>query len=1210
MPRFELRVLGSPHILDATGAAVDLPLGKPLAALCYIALETTTVERGDLARILWPTSPEPRARASIRQALWLIRKHTDPGIVVEEGGGLSVDPEVLSTDLTAFEADLSAERLSAAFERWKGGPLEGFAVPDAPDWLHWADELRGRWETHLGRALDAAAESSSGAERVLWLERSTEVRPYRPDAWARLVDARVDLRDLEAADAALARLRAVADHDDQALVRKAEERVRLLRRSAFEDPAEPLVPEFVGRAGEFAELMAAWREAAAGRPSVVGIVGRAGIGKSALALEAVRHCESAGATAVEVGAVRAESGLEFGVLASLVSDLLRRPGAAGTSSASAHLLRSLVPSKGGDLPPTPPQPTALSDAVADLLAAVAHESPLVVLIEDAHWIDPPSALVVLRAVRGLRGAPLLLLWTCRTGEADNPGLATLRDAQDVARARRLELRPFSGAEVAEMLGLLLTGSDPDSVHRLAERIHGLTAGVPLHVVELLRDLRDRGALTTDRHGRWSLTDDSDAAVELPDSLAATQEDRIERLGPGARRVGAVLAEAPGPLTVESLQARSGLSPTDCTQAVAELFTRDLVRWTRDDEVALRHESLASALAWSAPGEFRSGRVWFRAAAVALVTLLAALGAWALGGDEPAAPPEGPAFGGGTLWLRAPGFAEGMRFDTPESWTTTHRVRVPSGVAAQAFAVPDADGGVILGGNTLTVDRVPPDAVIVVDGAVDTVLATPGEDIVRVVRPQGDAALLGVQHPDTSTFRMMLVRQSLGSRRDTAVLLSGSGSYFARKWSPDGRHIVATADNAVDSVLILEPGGRRLFALESPDPDLAFAVPCGDGRILGGSLPAGELARYWLWTFGDPGVVPWAASRGTSGNMVCSPDGSAVAYLDQTSDRTVLIVESLGGTVLVEEDLSGSGVQWLEWDPIPGDAPVAVEVAPTRIDLARGERDTLPVQLRAADDRPVERTVRWTADDPWVASVDELGIVAANRPGTTVVRATVDGWLSDSVRVSVAGDATDRLVLVDSFPRLDSATWSVEGLPVPVPVRLADGRSGLALTGDGFYSDRIVTREAFDLSAGATLEIRARFEAFTRRDRQRAQICLMEIMDTGGSTGSVEQQLCLLWPVGEGTDFDPESVLIFRAGFQVGKIPIPGLARPGEWTTLALQVEADGWVSAVVNGVIVGRHPVRLRLGEHHRFHATVGHAAVDTELLLSDLTLWSEARYR
>ncbi|MFG0251293.1 MAG: ATP-binding protein, partial [Phycisphaerales bacterium JB038] len=766
MPRFELRVLGSPQIVDHHGKTVDLPLGKPLAALCFLAVEPTAVRRSDLARLLWPSSPEARARASIRQALWLIRKHTDPDIVTESNGSLEVNPTILATDLAAFESKLASGHLDDALALWSGGPFVGFAIPDAPAWLNWADGVRARWETHLGRALEDRAAATTGPEHVEWLARAVGVRPYRAEAWLGLVEAHVQLRDLDGAEAALTQLRSVGDPEDHELVAEAEARIRLLRRSAYDDPSDRLVPEFVGRSREFAELMAAWRSARSGRPRVVGITGPAGMGKSALAAETVRHCEADDGEVVEVQAVRTEARLEYGVCSSLIAELLRRRGAAGTSAASAEVLKSLVPSESSSPPVSSPRATVLADAFADLLAAVAHEAPLVLLVEDAHWIDPASATVLLRAVRSLRETPVLMLWTCRAEGTENTGLPALVDSASSGNAVVLALPPLGASEVAEMVALMLSNDEPGTFDELAERLYRRSNGVPLHIVELLQDLRDRGTIEVDRHGRWELTEDPGTALEHALTLEETQGDRVERLSRHARRLGLLLAQTTTPLSVEALQLRSALSVEECTRALGQLFARDLTRWTRDDRVILAHDSLRTAFeadSGSSPpsGSRRSWKWWSAAAGVLLVLG----GGWAVRGG---ATDERPlAYGGGTLMLRG---ADSILLLQPGAEPGEMR-RIGSravpdelGVATAAF---HRSGDLWMGGSTLSNAVDPPAGVIWNGSRLDTLLAVPGDAAVRIVRPQGDAVLLLVQHPDTSTYRTMVVRSDMVDR-DTVV----------------------------------------------------------------------------------------------------------------------------------------------------------------------------------------------------------------------------------------------------------------------------------------------------------------------------------------------------------------------------------------------------------------------------------------------------------
>ncbi len=1204
MARFELRVLGSPHILDHDGNVVDLPLGKPLAALCFLAVEPTAVRRSDLARLLWPSSTESRAKASIRQALWLIRKHTDPDIVIESNGSLEVNPEILATDLTAFESDLVSGRLEDALGRWSGGPFVGFAIPDASAWLKWADGVRSRWEAHLGRALEDRAAATAGAERVAWLTSAVDVRPYRAETWLGLVEAHVELRDLDHAEAALTQLRSVSDPEDHEVVAEAEARVRLLRRSAYDDPSDRLVPDFVGRAPEFAELMAAWRSARSGRPRVVGLTGPAGIGKSALSAETVRHCEADGAGVVETRAVRAEARLEYGVFASLVAELLRRPGAAGTSSASAQVLKSLVPSESSTAPVASPRATVLADAFADLLAAVADETPLLLLVEDAHWIDTASAVVLLRAVRSLRSTPVLMLWTCRTEGAENTGFAALTDAASSASATLLELPPLGPAEVAEMVGLMLSGSDPGTFDDLAHQLHRRSEGVPLHIVELLQDLRDRGAIGVDSSGRWRLADDIGPTLELRESLEETQGDRVERLTPEARRLGVLLSQAFDPLTVDALRLRSALTADQCTEALSQLLVRDLARWTRDDRVVIAHDSLRAVFQADSPStpSGATAKRWRWWSTAAGITLLVA-GAWAVRGG--AAEEGAAAYGGGTLMLRSadsilmlqPGVEPGQL-----NRVGSHPI--PDGIGLRT-AIQHRNGELWMGGTALSDVVAPPAAVVWNGSRLDTLITVAGDASAAILRPQGDAALLHVQNPDTSTYRSMVVRMDLESG-DTTVLAAGLGSYSAAGWAPDGQSVIVRVDNTVDSIRVVDPSGWVLDQFEAPIAELLGAEPCGEGVLVWGTPPAQPI-RAWLWHPSESGPTQIDLGVAQFAGATCSPDGSMVATVEGNPTEEYLVVRDLDGAEFERFNLTGRGVHWVEWQPPIEAAPVLVAVGATSVELERGARRRVEAFALDADGRRTTAQLRWSSSDPAVASVRADGTIVANRTGRATIAAHVDGWLSDSLLVTVVQrNRIDELVFVDSFPDFDTIRWNPVGDSTPVPIRIG-ARPALRLNGNGRYRDAIDTTERLDFGPGGTVEILFRLRDFTRIDRQRVQLCLDDRHRTHGVPARFT---CVTWPAAEGFDFDPDAILLQVSGGTLGKIPLGGRVLPGEWNTLAIQVRADGTVSAVANDSILAVHPAPLRMEPDARFHISIAHSAVDTELLLREVSVWSEERYR
>lgn len=1218
-PRFELRLLGSPQVLRSDGTAVDLPLGKPLAALYFLAVEPSAVRRSDLARILWPSSTEPRARASIRQALWLLRKHTDAEAIREIDGVLSIDPSYIGLDLDDLEAALAEGDLEVALELWRGGILRGFSVPDAKPWVAWADDVRHRWESRIGRAFEERAEASTGETRAEWFEHALAVRPYRVEAWQSLIRTRVELRDGEGADQALSRLRQVADADDAEAVRDAEERVRLLHRAEYGDPEERLVPDFVGRSEEFSGIMEAWRSALSGRPRVLGIVGPAGIGKTALADEAVRHVEVDEGAVVEARAVRTETTLDFGVVATLVADLLRRPGAAGSSSASAQVLRSLVPSEGDTAGPIP-RPAALADALADVLDSVADEAPVLLVVDDAHWIDSASAVVLLRAFRQMKSTRALMIWTCGdangAGAGASAGFTALSDAAAQGSATLLTLDPLSPPEVQEMITLLLSEAEPTLLASLAERIQLISGGSPLHIIELLQGMRDRGQLGFDEEGRGVLAEDIDGTfAELPDSLAEALLGRVLELTATAKLLGSELAAAGAPLGPESLESRTGLPKNEVTRALSELLNRGLVRWTRDDRLQLTHDTLGVALRAAedegpeAPTTRHRPRWPWMAAGLAA----AAMAGFVLLRPGPAEEP--PPFGGGTIWIRdTTGWAPVEYRGGIDPWVAGERFEVPEGVALQAFHTEGvgAEGPPILGGYTTGDPTRAPDAVIIRDGRVDTIVATGGDDSMRAFGPAGRSVLANAQHPDTSNYRQTTVRVDLTEPRRREVLFAGPLGYLATDWSADGRHILVVVDAAWDSLVVADPAGRRIAQAPLPHPGRDLAVFCGPEAVLLGAIPSGGLAEYWRWDFLTGSLAPLATSLEPAGPPTCSPDGSALAYLHSSAAGDALILETREGGVVGQMDLAESAAHRVQWLGARNGA-VDVEISTPRPTLARGERARMGAIVTGGDGSALDRPIEWLSSAPGVASVDATGRVTGNRPGRAQIRARVDGWIEDSVQVIVEQEvAPNTLAFSDSFPQFDSSVWYGLGDPVPYALRTADGRPALYLNGDGRFGDGLASVDAFDLRGGGTLEATFRIRPFQRRDRERIMLCLRD-GDPGPDPSNhadwiKRQDACVTWPTGEGVDFRPDAFLFTVLNRAVGAIPIDTLLQPERWQRLAVQIRPDGLVSATVNDSVVGVHPIRVRNDSTARWHAVVIGHSVDNELLLRDLTLWSEER--
>jgi predicted ATPase len=168
-------------------------------------------------------------------------------------------------------------------------------------------------------------------------------------------------------------------------------------------------PRLLGREAECAAIDRLLDDARAGSGGALVVRGEAGIGKSALLGHARQH---AGPMLVlsAVG-VEAESDLAFAGLHELLRPVSGYLGELpGTQSRALAGALGLAPSAQPDRP-------LIGAAVLGLLAAAAEDQPTLCLVDDAHWLDRPSADALVFAARRLQAEQLAILLSAREGEA-------------------------------------------------------------------------------------------------------------------------------------------------------------------------------------------------------------------------------------------------------------------------------------------------------------------------------------------------------------------------------------------------------------------------------------------------------------------------------------------------------------------------------------------------------------------------------------------------------------------------------------------------------------------------------------------------------------------------------------------------------------------------------------------------------------------------
>lgn len=232
--------------------------------------------------------------------------------------------------------------------------------------------------------------------------------------------------------------------------------------------------------------------------------GEPGVGKTRLLQLSAELAEASGARVLWASGAQFEAELGFSALHQLLRPVLAGLEALPGSSSSA--LRSVL---GIAEPDAPVPPLVAYQAALTLLEVTARQSPVLVLLDDVHWMDASSAAALGFISRRLAGQPIGLIGTVRTGEPSQ---------FDAAGLPAHPILPLSAAAAHELL-LELDATLPATVRR---RLVQLSAGYPLALVEWGTDV-DR------------IMDYEADTLPLPRRLEQSFAARISRLPARARR---------------------------------------------------------------------------------------------------------------------------------------------------------------------------------------------------------------------------------------------------------------------------------------------------------------------------------------------------------------------------------------------------------------------------------------------------------------------------------------------------------------------------------------------------------------------------------------------------------------------------------------------------------------------------------------------------
>jgi len=350
-------------------------------------------------------------------------------------------------------------------------------------------------------------------------------------------------------------------------------------RSRLQATAARGLTKFVGRDAELETLRRVLEQAGSGQGQIVALVGEPGVGKSRLVWEFTHSHRTQGWLILETRSVsygRATAYLPLIDLLKAYCDIDPNDDARHVREKLTGKVLALDPALGPLLPALssllevgvedaawqaldPPQRRQRTlDALKRLLLRESQEQPVVLVLEDLHWIDGETQALLDSLVESLPTARILLLVNYRPEYEHRWGSKSYYS--------QLRLDPLPPASAEALLQALL-GDDP-SLQALRSVLIERTEGNPFFLEESVRALVEAGVLAGEQ-GSYRLVEPLET-VEAPATVQAVLAARIDRLAPEDKRLLQSAAVIGKDVPHAVLQAIAEVPETELPQGLARL----------------------------------------------------------------------------------------------------------------------------------------------------------------------------------------------------------------------------------------------------------------------------------------------------------------------------------------------------------------------------------------------------------------------------------------------------------------------------------------------------------------------------------------------------------------------------------------------------------------------------------------------------------------
>jgi DNA-binding CsgD family transcriptional regulator len=335
----------------------------------------------------------------------------------------------------------------------------------------------------------------------------------------------------------------------------------------------------VGRDGELRRLLDLLDDAAVGHPTHALISGDAGVGKTRLVTELAARAADRGFMVLSGRCAELGDSIPYLPLADALRNATTGPGpdqALLDAIADRPLLGRLLPDRGAS--PSPAGLPGLAQqqlfgVVLGMLAELASQRPVLLVLEDVHWADRSTRDLLTFLSRVLHREKVAVVVTYRTDDLHrrHPLRPVVAELARLPVVTAIELAPLGYSDMADHLSALAPAQlDAATLHRMVTRAEGN----PYYGEELLAAGED---------------------CVLPTGLAALLLGRIERVSETAQQVLRTVAVAGRRVENDIVREASGLAEEDFEAGIREGFAQQLLVPDGDQGYAFRHALIREAI---------------------------------------------------------------------------------------------------------------------------------------------------------------------------------------------------------------------------------------------------------------------------------------------------------------------------------------------------------------------------------------------------------------------------------------------------------------------------------------------------------------------------------------------------------------------------------------------------------------------------------------